>query len=150
MSLFGMMVVDAFLLAEGIQDGRQHCCTPRTFFEDLATELIDNTFDTISLRKRRATEPPPSPGPSDKPIMASSIGQLNSPTPTKRMKKANPKHRSQGRCVTCKKPASHVCRECQRHHQEKDAKQCWICNKEGKACMGSHILECHPAMVAEE
>ncbi len=57
-SLFGMMVVDAYLLAIGCQ-GREngnHCGGPRQFFKTLAAELINNNWDKRSLQKRKRRE----------------------------------------------------------------------------------------------
>ena len=70
--------------------------------------------------------------------------QLALATPTKRQKKNNPKHRAQGKCMSCKMLTSHVCRLCQHHQQDPIGKQYWICQKPGMACMGDHIIKVHP------
>ena len=83
-------------------------------------------------------------------LVVASSQQLVFPTPTKRMKKNRPQHHAQGRCMVCKKPTTHVCRDCQRHQPNPDLKQYWICNKAGKECMGAHIIAKHPLSIKQQ
>ena len=111
----------------------------------LAADLIDNTFDQRSLR-HRCEETIDVDGPlPDVP----STKHLTCPTPTKRMKKNHPTHRRQGRCMVCKKCTVAVCRACQDVVGAAHKRQCWICDKPGKACMGMHLTALHPNPIAE-
>ena len=147
MSLFSMCVVDAFLLARGCQ-GPDAFGAAGNFFAKLAEDLIDNRIDQRNLRKRaerqqQMMDSTVVPGHLDIPAYK----QLVAPTPTKKFKKNRPTHRVQGRCMVCGKYSSHVCRECQLHFPKKEDKQFWICDKPGKACMGTHIKQKHPYKV---
>ena len=51
LTLFGMCVVDSFLLMQGTQG--VDCMEQRTFYEMLAEQLIDNTYDVVGLRPRK-------------------------------------------------------------------------------------------------
>jgi hypothetical protein len=149
-SLFGMMVVDAYQLALGCQgrNNGNHTCEPRQFFETLAAELIENDYDRRALRKRQDREDGDEPRAEKRPVIVLEASKhLTAPTPTKRRKKSNHRHREQGRCMVCRVSSSDVCRECQSRHQLRKDRQYWICNKPGKACMGVHILKEHPDKV---
>jgi hypothetical protein len=144
-----MVVVDSYYLYCGIRGG-QPIQGSKHFFEQLATKLVDNDYDRISLRKRRNEV-----AQLEKDMVAVGTNglnadrQLTAPTPTKKRKKNKPTHLQQGLCKVCRKPTTHVCRECQKYHPEVDAKQYWICNKAGKQCMGVHILQYHPNMASD-
>jgi len=146
-SLFGMSVVDSFLLMQGCQG---NWLVQRQYYQLLAQDLIDNQYDTIGLRPRKRTaaeiEEESCFGP-DKSL------HLTSPTPTKKMKKGNKKHRMQGLCMVCKhkRKTSFVCRKCQDNQLPSNPKQHWIC-RYGRhlECMSMHIAECHPDCIAED
>ena len=160
MSLFGITIVDAWLLAQGSWGTEHGLNTPqRLFYEKLAEELIDNDFDSRTLRRRHREVSPSDAStrtatssiisiPGCKrglSVAIDSVNQMCAPTPTKKMKKKNPKHRHQGRCSVCNALTTCVCRQCQQQEPATDsAKQHWICNKPGKVCMGHHILAKHP------
>ena len=151
MTLFGMCVVDSFLLATGCQGHEAYGGAARHFFSKLSEDLIENKIDQRNLRKRAEQQ--------QQHITAGAVGaivhvmipaynQLVAPTPTKRFKKNKPTHRVQGRCMVCGKYSIHVCRECQHLYPKKEDKQFWICDKPGKACMGTHLKEKHPFGIA--
>lgn len=157
MSLFGMTVVDSYLLAQGCNGSTYWSC-PNQFFRRLAEELIDNAFEQRSLRRRADRDSvsgmvSPIGNRKKRPaaVAVESLRQQTAPTPTKRMKKSNKKHHSQGRCLIkgCPGWTSHVCRECQRRSPKAKDKQHWICNTAGKICMGIHIKAAHPEMISE-
>jgi len=138
--------VDAWFLFKGIRRGAKGPYSDeRHFYEMLIEELIDNTLDqtqaTTRGRGKRRTDVEILLQEQD-PNSIPSHQQLIGVTPTKRYKK-NKSHRLQGRCLVCDRPATTVCRECQRH-DPLARHQFWICDKPGKACMGKHILACHP------
>ena len=143
-SVFGMCVVDAYLIAVGCQ-GTDRWNATSDFVMALIDDLIDNKYQKRVLRKRDARR-----ASLDDSLFESESGTLEaikqtiSATPTKRSKKSNPKHRAQGKCMSCKMLTSHVCRLCQHHQQDPRYKQFWICQKAGMACMGDHILKEHP------
>ena len=150
MSIFGMCVVDAVLMAQACQ-GYQHWHSSSDFIVALIDDLIDNKYECRILRKRSARQA--SLGdtfevPSSGALLANK--QLISAIPTKRAKKCNPKHRAQGKCMTCKMLTSHVCRLCQQHQQNPNGKQYWICQKAAMACMGDHILKAHPDKAGDD
>ena len=146
MSLFGMCVVDSYLLAQGCQHRRWK--TASQYYEALAEGLIENHYEQRALRKRQ--ERAMATNNNSPTVFPSTTGdlsaehQLCSPTPTKRHKKGNLKHRAQGRCMSCKALTSNVCRQCQQFQLEPQKKQFWICRKPGMKCMGDHILRHHP------
>lgn len=139
LSIFAMVVCDAYLLAAGCQGVKVG--EPRFFFELLAEQLIDNTYEERALRKRAARATGIT---IDDRVELDPTDHLTFPTPTKRKKKNNPKHTDQGRCMVCSRTSTHVCRECQRKQPYPEDKQYWICNRAGKVCMGVHILNSHP------
>jgi hypothetical protein len=146
-TLFGMIVVDAYLLAKGCS-GSIKLQNASFFIEELAAELIDNDYDKMRLRntttKKRSREVDPLP------VINTSLYQTN-PTPTKRLRK-NPKTGKlsicrQGRCITCKKQwTTFVCRECQKEQTDPQKKQYWSC-KAGTKCFDLHIRAAHPHKV---
>jgi hypothetical protein len=148
LSILGMMCVDAFKLCVGCQGSSKGGA--RAFFEDLATDLIDNEYDRRSLQRRRedAMEKEANLAGEDLPEV-DTIHHLTCPTPTKRRKPNNPAHRQQGRCMICKKPSSHVCRACQADKPGSEDKQYWICNKPGKVCMSKHLCQVHPNLISK-
>ena len=145
-SLFAVIVVDSSHLFKGIHAGASYFSTERQFFERLSEQLIDNTFDTRSLRDRK--RPPQALVDRDVnlPDTIPSSLQLLGVTPTKRHKKNHAKHLLQGRCLICRGESTHVCRECQSAVGPMAKKQVWICHKAGHVCMGRHILAAHPDM----
>jgi hypothetical protein len=147
MTIFGMCVIDAFLLAEGC------CCggaiaNPAFFIEKLAEELINNDYDCVSLRRRnhsinkkrsQEVDMPPLPLQVD----TTSTIYLTNTTPTKQRKKGSSTQCTQGRCMICKKAMpTTVCQECQRFQPDPSTKQFWCC-KSGTVCFDKHIRQHH-------
>jgi len=110
MSLLGMCIVDSYLLAQGYQQHQWK--TALEYYEALAEGLIENHYEQRSLRKRQ--ERAMATNNNSPTVLPSSTGdlsvehQLCSPTPTKRHKKGNLKHRSQGISMSCKALTSNV------------------------------------------
>jgi Transposase IS4 len=150
-SIFGMIVVDAYLLAVGCQ-GAAAWPTSGDFFTQLAEDLIENKYEARALR-RREQRVDNSLAAQKGLAMAAPVAalpaamQLVGATPTKRRKRAEPTNRAQGRCMACKLPCSTVCRTCQHWQPDPKGTQFWICNKAGMGCMGDHILAMHPDQV---
>jgi hypothetical protein len=95
-SLLGVIVVDAWLLYSGGR-GSRASLEQRSFYEKLADQLIDNTYDFVSLRDRSTPEIPScnvTPRRRDAHL-----------TPTKRRRMFNGQlqaARAQGKCYICK------------------------------------------------
>ena len=147
--------VDAWFLFRGIRVGQTSVCLDeRHFYEALCEQLIDNKLDSTQAstraNKRRTNAETllqeQEAAAAAAPDVVPSHLQLLSVTPTKRSKTANANHRLQGRCLVCNKPASAVCRTCQRGDPH-GKHQHWICDKPGKICMGKHIMANHPDML---
>jgi len=148
-SLFGMIVVDGMRLFQGIRKGSEVDRSERRHFERVSELLIDNTFDTRSLRDRAKKEVRTLVEQSaNLSHTIPSTQQLLGTTPTKRHKKNHPKHLLQGRCIICDALTTNVCRECQMNIGATSKKQLWTCSKVNKVCMGKHMLATHPDMVA--
>jgi len=133
--------VNAWFLCKGIRSGssRGHLAQERHFCQLLIDQLIDNKFDSkqATARSNQRRSDAEMLLQVDADGITPSQMQLVGVTPTKRYTK-NRIHGLQGRCLVCNKPATAVCRECQRVAQI-DKHQHWICDKKGKKCMGNHI-----------
>ena len=149
-SILAMCFVDAFQLAKGAQGPLNHVGGARAFIESLLEQLIDNDYDRRTLRRRREEVVAREAALAGELMPELDTSRhLSCPTPTKKRKGNNPNHRMQGRCMICKKPTVHVCRTCQCFKNGSNDKQYWICNKEGKVCMGKHLLEQHTECIAD-
>ena len=156
LSIFGMIVVDAYLAATGAQ-GHNAYASPNHFFTLLAQQLIDNTVEERVTRRaaqrledRTMASLLPTRRKRSAEVCLDTLRHGTCPTPTKRMKKTNRNQRQQGKCMVCSAYSTNVCRTCQRHLQRPTDKQHWICNKPGKACMGHHICKAHRELILPE
>ena len=141
-TLFGMTVVDAYLLMKGCQSFNV-LHDPKLFIEQLALELVDNDYDRRTVRastkKKRSREVDILPMPRE---IDTSV-YLTNTTPTKRLKK-NKKTGAltqckQGRCIVCKTHwVTTVCRECQKEQTDPTKTQYWCC-KSGSECFDQHV-----------
>ena len=139
LSIFGMCVVDAYYVAKGC---RIYDETPARFFENLAEELIDNTYGPGVNRRGQRGRASLSP----EPRVIQTTAHL---TPTKR--KRNDKHGNplrfslQGRCNVCHKKTSHICSVCKHDQGSEVASEPWICHNKngGRECFTEHMLEMH-------
>lgn len=148
MSIFGMCVVDSYLLLRGIRGSNDGFASAKCYFAKLAEELIDNTFEQRNMRKRdaRAFAAANPLGIENEAVLDANY-QTIGPTPTKKFKKTIPTKRVQGLCMVCGMWTTHTCRECQRFQVDTRGKQFFICNKSGQKCMGIHIVNDHPHAV---
>jgi hypothetical protein len=150
MTLFGMLVVDAWL---AFSECTQACETQKEFYSLLAEELIDNTYDDEGLiaRRRRNQED----GTDISPLLYRGSGMPRSGvnshiTPTKRKRTVKGQQTSylmQGRCTQCSKKTTSCCSDCV-DSMEIDAgnrpKSAWICTtRDGHMCYANHMLVCH-------
>jgi len=139
-SLLGMCVVDSWLLYSGAR-GATAALTQRKFYEDLAAQLIDNTFDTAGVRARAT--------PSSAPVeevgapLRYVVGIHLTPT-GKRPSGASVgdgDHRAQRNCRVCKRhKSSQVCSGC-RGGVDGDM---FLCGpKTGRSCFEAHLRTVH-------
>mgnify|MGYP006061302161 CR=1 FL=1 len=135
LSILGMIIVDSFLLYHHLVNKEE---TEPDFYNLLAEELIDNTYDSVSPRRRRAEVVQASPeavGPD---------GNLRSGcgvhlTPTKRKRK-NTNHRLQGDCKVCGIKTSHSCSDCKTGR----GSEMWLCHSTTwRDCFAKHITAKH-------
>lgn len=111
LTLLGMCIVDSWLLYAGARGGTAGL-TQKQFYEDLAAQLIDNTFDRVGVRDRGA--PAQTAATADLPPFQG-VGIHLTPT-TKRRAGDSSKdrdYRAQRACRACKRyGTSHVCSGC--------------------------------------
>ena len=146
-TIFGMIVIDSFLLCKGCSRfGNYH--DPNYFIEKLGEQLIDNDYDRVNLRKRSSTKRSREVTMDALPLEIDTSLYLTNTTPTKRRKK-NPKNGAftlckQGRCIVCRSTwVTTVCRECQKSQTDPKKKQYWCC-KSGSECFDKHVKTVHP------
>ena len=96
MSIFGMCVVDSYLLMVGCHGfaGDNGFRTSRDYFNKLEQQLIENKYDQQSFRKQqeRAERAMNTLAINTAPQVLDTTQHLTFPTPTKKVKKANPQH----------------------------------------------------------
>jgi len=139
LSLLGMCIVDSWLLYSGAR-GATAILTQKQFYEDLAAQLIDNTFDTVGVRARATSAAEP-------------VGEVGAPlrygvgihlTPTRKRRGASAgdgDHRAQRTCRVCKRhKSSHVCSGC----RGGDDGDMFLCGpKTGRSCFDVHLRDVH-------
>ena len=147
-SLLAMTLVDTWLVYSGATRTKE---TQSEFYEDLATELIDNTYDTVGGGRRRTSQGNSTGSPVS---LTDNCGRVrcgvdHHVTPTKRKKKKRngdvTNHSMQGHCVICKKKTRFLCSTCN-DEREKGVvgKSPWICHAEtGRDCFKSHTELVH-------
>lgn len=140
-SLLSMCIVDAWLMYSGAQ-GERRQLNQRHFYEQLATELIDNFYDRPYLRlsgSDRGSDKGDSP--NDRRI-SSGIGVHLTPTRAKRKTKEGvvTKYALQGACRVCKvKKTTHLCSSCL-----SDTGTVWVCHAvTGRDCFVRHLRLIH-------
>ena len=104
LTLFGMMVVDAWLLFNGCR-GYNKEVSQREFYILLADQLIHNSEDAMELRsaRKRPAEVPADPSPK-----VHGYGGIHL-SPGKKKKKKKPTQAAQIRCVVCGKQTTMIC-----------------------------------------
>jgi hypothetical protein len=153
MTLFGMMVVDAWLAFSGCTNTTT---TQKDFYMHLAEEVIDNEYDNRNEagrtgRVRRRTTRDPSVFYS--PTIAARTGLPRSGegahiTPTKRMRKKRDgtptRHLFQGRCMVCDKKCTSLCSQCVDEGADPNLNCAYICTTKGSnLCFATHMTQKH-------
>jgi len=138
--LLGICVVDAWLLYSGARGGGGHL-TQSDFYEDLAEQLIDNTFETAGLRARPA--PSGAAAAADAAPLRSGVGIHLTATVKHREGPASKEgdHRAQRACHVCKRRGtSWVCSGCRKSTH----RGVYCCGpRTGRRCFETHAREVH-------
>lgn len=149
MTLFGMLVVDSWLLFTQCTESAE---TQKEFYTLLAEELIDNTYDNDGLLARRQR---PVRGAEGSPTLAHGTGipragVTSHITPTKRKRVENgvvTTYSKQGRCTQCRSKTTWCCSDCVDAMQSGGPdcpKSSWICStRDGRMCYANHMRTCH-------
>jgi hypothetical protein len=135
LSIFGMIVVDSYLVYSQVQDSSE---PEKEFYTYLAEELIDNTYDQVARRPRSSNiASPEMMGRDGMPRSGGLFGHL---TPTKRKRRDRNNQLQQGRCCLCHKKTSSVCSSC----RDESQKEVWCCHsKTGRDCFAQHYSSIH-------
>jgi hypothetical protein len=106
-SVLGIIIVDSWLVYSGGR-GLRTGIDQREFYEQLADQLIDNSFDSIGLRDRRSDLVTPGVTPR------SGIGAHITQTKKKRKSKCGTSttFSLQGMCCICSAKTTHICSSC--------------------------------------
>jgi Transposase IS4 len=112
MTILGMILVGSWKVYSLMTKGNE---TQKQFYSHLATELIDNNFDTVAPAARHQGSLSPE-SPAATVIRNRRSGVSTHLTPTKRKRKrldgAVTNAAYQGKCVICRKKTKFMCSEC--------------------------------------
>ena len=135
MSIFGMIVVDCFLVySQLVQQEAEN-----DFYVRLAEELIDNEYDSVARRRStNAAVSPEAMGRDGRPRAGTSAAHL---TPTKKRKRDKPNQSQQSKCVICKKKTCDICSACFDADPTKEVAVCH--SKTGRPCFAQHLAKSH-------
>ena len=141
MSIFGMTVVDAWLMFKAcVPDSNE---SQKEFYKLLAEEMIDNKLDEVVTRNR-ATRRPPADQILANASLTSGTGVHLTPTKEKRKNRDGEltgDQLKQGRCRICtEKKSCYICSECKREH----GINVWLCHsRTGRTCFHQHYCAEH-------
>ena len=140
LSLLGMRVVDAWMLYSGARGGTA-TLKQSAFYEDLAEQLIDNTFDAVGFRARG--DPGGAATAEEERAPRFGMGILVTPTLKRRhgVSSKEGDHRAQRACrVFKRRGTSSVCSAC----RESAGVELYICGpKTGRRCFDEHMKQVH-------
>jgi len=132
----GMCVMDALLLYASAR-GPAAALTQNQFYEDLAAQLIDNTYDSVGLRQ--CGVPGAVSGSDGAPVMCFGVGVHLTPTLNRR--KGDSDHRAQRDCRVCKSGRTTLVFSSCRDGTGVDLFFCGP--KSGRGCFNVHLREVH-------
>jgi len=136
LSLLGMCVVDAWLLYAGAR-GPAAALIQNQFYEDLAAQLIDNTYESLGLRQRGV--PGAVAGSDGTPVVCFGVGVHL--TPTLKRRKGDSEHRAQRDCRVCKSSRTTlVCSSCR---DGTGVDLLFSGPETGRGCFHVHLREVH-------
>ena len=147
MTILSMVIVDTWL----VYKHATHTDMVQTqFYEELATNLIDNSYDRFGLRARLNLGESISPSLlRDARTGAVRCGVDHHVTPTKRRKRKRngeiTSHALQGHCIVCRKSTKYLCSTCNDVIERGGQGRCpWICNPAtGRVCFETHTEQEH-------
>lgn len=138
--LLAVCIVDSWLLYKGGR-GAKPALTQNRFYERLAEELVENTYDgtPVGGKRRRIEE---ESWLEAEPIITSGRGEHL--TPTKRMRRAGGAltgARAQGRCAVCSGfKSKFICSCC----RDASSKEVFLCHSQtGRTCFAGHLSSAH-------
>lgn len=136
-SLLAMVIVDGWLLYKNSR-GLAAALKPWNFYSELATGLLDNTYDTVSLRSQAGEKP------EETPKIVTGTGIHLVPTDRKRKRRdgTTTGHQYQGRCAVCQgtNKSADYCSECHRA----SGREVFLCHPRTKRqCFGDHLFSVH-------
>lgn len=142
-SLLALCVVDSWLLFSGAHPESEQHMTQRRYYETLAEQLIDNTFDSRNTRRRSVTP--------ERTVTAGSGVETHLIPTKKKRKTANGMMTSfavQNNCRVCKvKKTTLVCSSC----NKLDGSAIYICGTStDKSCFAKHVEEIYELDALDE
>ena len=141
-TVFGMIVVDTMNFHQACAHPNEIDKCPDDFITYLSEEMIDNSLDTIGLR-REVRRPNPNPA-------RNSYSPHLSPCKEKRRKRTGEftNYCKQGHCRLCGKKTTHVCSECEKMRNDNPQlrmKEQFFCRPHGtgRNCFELHVADQH-------
>ena len=132
-TIFGIIIVDTWLAFKGCTSGSYERETQSPFYEFLAEELIDNTFDRIGTRRWPVLP------------ITGVIQTVESPTcctPTKRKRWTRNGNETpytfQGRCIECGHKCTLVCSGCTPEGELKE--EIFVCRTDFQSHIAIHHM----------
>lgn len=141
MSIFGMIVVDSWLLYNGCVGGGR--LTQKEFYKALLMDLIDNAYG-VGVRSRRSTSSSAEEAASVS--TAGTSGRGLHLTPTKRKLEQSSGGKTtflQARCRVCGKKTILRCSVCRGQPEIGDGRAGFCCPTSGRPCFEHHMVEKH-------
>ena len=132
LSILAIIVVDAFFVYTALVCNESE----KDFWNYLAEELIDNSYDVVNPRRRQrnSVESPELLHANGTP--RAGVSHHLSPTKTKQRRK--PTFSAQRQCKICKMKTTTTCSSC----------QMYVCNsKSGRTCFARHMAEAHSSSI---
>lgn len=150
-TLFGMMVVDTWLVYKGATDTQE---SQQDFYTLLSEELIDNTYEQVGgvsgARRTCQTATISDLDLVNKKTGAGRAGIAVHLTPTKKKRKRKDgtltNHSLQGRCRICGLKTRYMCSMCDDERNDDDGPSSimWLCHSETyRMCFSEHISDEH-------
>jgi len=142
MSIFGMIVVDSWMLYKGCTGGNQ--LNQATYYKALLDALIDEPLKTQPETRRTSMSTTSSGGSVSTSVCASGLGMHL--TPTKRIAPATASstgRRMQIKCRVCLQKTTWVCSLCHEDPKLGDIGAAYCHPKSGRVCYQRHMYEWH-------
>lgn len=134
LTLLGVYIVDAWLMHRGAR-GPAACLLQSHFYEQLATELMDNTFDTSGTRERSVRESARADAPSPDYGVGAHL------TPTVKRRRSSAHLLAQRTCRVCSDRTSLVCSTCR---DTPAVGEVFLCGpRTGRFCFAHHMRDVH-------